>query len=77
MVGREKHRKSIGRNWGGLLKEGYHLHVGCIVATVGRFHSAAPISAASICGDFLETFTCISVRKAEKRAGHSGDGIWL
>ena len=41
----------------------------------GGFHSAAPISATSICGDLLEAFTCVSVRKAEKRAGHSGDGI--
>ena len=42
----------------------------------GRFHSAAPISATSICGDILETFNCISVAKTEKRAGDSGDGIW-
>ena len=36
-------------------------------ATIGRFHSAAPISATSICGDLLKTFTYVSVRKAEKK----------
>ena len=43
----------------------------------GGFHSAAPVSISSICVDFLETFTCVLVRKAEKRAGCSGDGIWV
>ena len=46
-------------------------------ATIGGFLSAAPVSAPSICGDLLETLTCVSVRKAEKRAGDSGDGIWV
>jgi hypothetical protein len=41
----------------------------------GEFHSVAPISAISICGDFLEAFTCVYVRKSEKRDGDSGDGI--
>jgi hypothetical protein len=41
----------------------------------GGFHSAAPTSATSVCGDLLEAFTCVSVRKAEKRAGDSEDGI--
>jgi hypothetical protein len=44
-------------------------------AMTGGFHSASPVSVTSICGDLLETFTCVFVRKAEKRAGHSGDGI--
>jgi hypothetical protein len=44
-------------------------------ATIGGFHSAAPISGTSIGGDFMETFTCVSVRKAEKRAEDRGDGI--
>jgi hypothetical protein len=32
MVGREKHRKSIRRSWGGLLRNGIQLHIGDIVA---------------------------------------------
>ena len=44
---------------------------------IGGFHSAAPVSATSICRDFLETFTCVLVRIAEKRDGDSGDGIWV
>jgi hypothetical protein len=35
MVGREKHRESIGRSWGGLLKEGDQLLIGCIVPRRG------------------------------------------
>ena len=41
----------------------------------GGFHSTALTSVSSICGDLLEAFTCVSVRKAEKRAGDSEDGI--
>jgi len=47
------------------------------VGQYGGFHCAAPISSTSICGDLLETFTYVSVRKAEERAGDSGDGIWV
>jgi hypothetical protein len=43
----------------------------------GGFHSAAPVSVTFICADLLETFTCVLVRKAEKRPEHSGDGIWV
>ena len=43
-------------------------------AAAGRFNSVTPISAPFICGDLLETFTCIWVRKAEERALSSGDG---
>jgi hypothetical protein len=43
--------------------------------TTGGFHSAAPLSATFIHRDLLETFTCVSVRKAEESAGHSGDGV--
>jgi hypothetical protein len=46
-------------------------------AMIGGFCSVAPVSATAVCGDLLETFTCVSVRKAEKRAGWSGDGIWV
>ena len=60
----------------GKLKMSFKVGEHCAAMT-GGFHSAAPVSATSICGDILETFTCVSVRKAEKRAGHSGDGIWV
>ena len=43
----------------------------------GRFSSAAPISATFICGNLLEIFTCVLVRKAEEWAGDSEDGIWV
>ena len=46
-------------------------------AMTGGFHPEAPVSAASICGDLLEIFTRVSVRKAEIRTGDSGDGIWV
>jgi hypothetical protein len=46
-------------------------------AMIAGFHYAAPISATSICGDFLKTFTCVLVRKTEKRARDSGNGIWV
>jgi hypothetical protein len=49
----------------------------CSADTIGGFPSAAPVSATSICGDCLETFTYVSVRKAEKRVRDSGDGIWV
>jgi hypothetical protein len=41
----------------------------------GGFNSAAPIFVTSKCGDLLETFNCVSVRKAEERARGSGDRI--
>jgi hypothetical protein len=41
----------------------------------GGFNSVALISATSICGDLLETFTCISVTEGEQRAGDSEDRI--
>jgi hypothetical protein len=40
----------------------------------GVFHSAAPISATFTYRDLLETFNCVLVRRAEERAGGSGDG---
>lgn len=46
-------------------------------AVAGGFHSAAPVSAASVDGDLSETFICISVRKAEERAGWNGGAIWV
>jgi hypothetical protein len=60
----------------GKLKMNFKVAEHCAAMT-GGFHSVAPASATSICGDLLEAFTCVSVRKAEKRAGHSGDGIWV
>lgn len=45
--------------------------------TAGGLHSAAPISATSLCGDLLQTFTSVSIRKAEGMAGESGDGLWV
>lgn len=38
-------------------------------ASAGGFHSAAPLSATCMCGDLLHTFACVSLRKAEGRAG--------
>ena len=46
-------------------------------AAVGGFNSAAPIFVTSKCGDLLETFNCVSVRKAEERARGSRDGIQM
>ena len=43
--------------------------------TIGGFHSAAPISATFTYRDLLETFNCVLVRRAEERAGGSGDGV--
>lgn len=43
--------------------------------TTGIFYSSAPISSASMCGDPLETFTCVSVRKAKEWAGGSRDNV--
>jgi hypothetical protein len=47
------------------------------VTMISRFYSAPPISATSICGEFLETFTCVLVRKEEKRDRDSRDEIWV
>ena len=43
--------------------------------TTGGFHSAAPVSATSICGDLLDILSYILVRKREKGAVDSGDGL--
>ena len=59
----------------GKLEMSFKVGEHCATMT-GGFHSAAPISATSICGDLLETFTWVSVRKAaEEKVGDSGDGI--
>lgn len=46
-------------------------------APVTGFKSAVTVSATSIYGDHLDTFTCVSVRRTEERAGGSRDGIWV
>ena len=43
--------------------------------TTGGFHSAAPVSATCICGDLLDILSYILVRKREKGAVDSGDGL--
>jgi hypothetical protein len=59
----------------GKLEMSFKVGEHCATMTSG-FHSAAPISATSICGDLLETFTWVSVRKAaEENVGDSRDGI--
>lgn len=45
------------------------------VTMAGEFNSAVSISVTSICGDLLETFTCVLIRKTEERAGGCRDGI--
>ena len=47
------------------------------ITWIADVHYMDPISVASICGDCLKTFTCVSIRQAEKRVGDSGDGSWV
>lgn len=60
----------------GKLKMSFKVGEHCATSN-GGLHPPDPIPGTSIYGDLPETFTCVSVWKAEERASDSGDGFWV